>query len=96
MLHQPETDANLAITVAVLRERTEVMGREMRELKDALREQVTELRAGQKAISDKLDTMQTTMSEARGGWRTLMLLGGASGSLGAAASWAIAHFGKGS
>lgn len=92
--HQGElsTQANLEVMVAVLRERTEVLGREMRELKDAQREQREEMRRSQEALAKKLDDVLTVMSEARGGWRTLMVIGGAAGSVGAGLAWAISHF----
>jgi hypothetical protein len=35
-----------------------------------------------------------TLSEARGGWKTLMFVGGAASSLGAAIAWVIQHLGK--
>lgn len=92
--HQTElvTPDNVAVMVAVLRERTEVLGREMRELKDAQREQREEMRRSQEALSKKLDDVLTVMSEARGGWRTLMLMGGAAGSIGAGLAWIINHW----
>ncbi len=93
--HQADTvtSENTAVMVAILRERTEVLGREMRELKEAQREQREEMRRSQEALSKKLDAVLTVMSEARGGWRTLMVIGGASGSVGAVLAWAFSHFG---
>lgn len=92
--HQPEipTPDNLAVMVAVLRERTEVLGREMRELKDAQREQREEMRRSQEALAHKLDDVLAAMSEARGGWRTVMLMGGAATALSGAVTWLITHF----
>lgn len=92
--HQAELPSpdNLAVMVAVLRERTEVLGREMRELKDAQREQREEMRRSQEALASKLDNVLTVMSEARGGWRTLLAIGGAAGTLGAGIAWVIEHF----
>ena len=43
------------------------------------------------ALSTKLDTVNTTLTEARGGWRVLLLVGGAAGSAGAALSWLVQH-----
>jgi prefoldin subunit 5 len=43
---------------------------------------VKEMAEVRKALSD----IQTTLSEAKGGWRTLMLLGGSAGALGAISS----------
>lgn len=42
--------------------------------------------------SAKLDAIINTMAEARGGWRTLLLIGGAAGTAGGFLSWAISHF----
>ena len=60
---------------------------------DALEREIQALRDDNKRIFEKLDTINTTLSEAKGGWRTLMWVGGASGVLGAAIShafgWAI-------
>ena len=91
--HQSDmTSENTAVMVAVLRERTEVLGREMRELKEAQREQREEMRQAQKDLATKLDAVLTVMSEARGGWRTLLVIGGVSSTAGAALAWAIDHF----
>lgn len=86
LFHQ---DGNPSVAIAVLRERTEVLGREMREMKEAQREQMAELRQQNKEISDKMEAVLTVMSEARGGWRTMMLLGGASSTVGAGLAWLV-------
>lgn len=54
------------------------LGRHEAEI-DALKDSIEELKVEVKRIS-------ATLSEARGGWRTLMLVGGAASVLGAAAS----------
>lgn len=47
-------------------------------------------------MSTAIQAMQLQMAEAKGGWRTLVFLGGAAASLGSLASWALSHlFGKG-
>ena len=38
-----------------------------------------------------LAEIQKTLSEARGGWRTLMLVGGAASTIGALISWVASH-----
>lgn len=86
LFHQ---DGNQSVAIAVLRERTEVLGREMREMKEAQREQMAELRQQNKEIADKMEAVLTVMSEARGGWRTMMLLGGASSTVGAGLAWLV-------
>jgi len=93
VLLQRESDSpdNLAVMVAILRERTEVLGREMRELKDAQREQRDEMRRSQEALGNKLDEVLTVMSEARGGWRVLMIVAGGAAALGGVVTWFMSH-----
>lgn len=43
------------------------------------------------AQSEKLDKVLAQLAEARGGWRTLMLIGGAAGSIGSGLTWLFAH-----
>jgi hypothetical protein len=100
VLLQSDNDASAAL--AVLYERTTTMGREMRELKDSQREQMTELKESQrvqmnelrdqnKKLGDKLDDLLAKMNQAQGGWRTLMLVGGAAASIGGFATWFLSH-----
>lgn len=63
--------------------------------------QVEHLSKGMEALQEsnqqmqgKLDQVLLTLSEARGGWRTLMLMGGAGTSVGAGLAWLISHLGK--
>lgn len=42
-------------------------------------------------LTAKLDEVLITLSEARGGWKTLMIVGGAASTAGAALSWIIQH-----
>lgn len=67
-----------------------------------LQEQVTHLTQGMDDLQEsnaqltaKLDQVLLALSEARGGWRTLMLVGGAASSVGAIVTWAVGHFSKG-
>ena len=47
-------------------------------------------------LATAVQSMQLQMAEAKGGWRALMLIGGASASLGSFATWALTHLaGKG-
>jgi hypothetical protein len=72
-------------TVAELKARVEGMGREIGELKDDI-----------KTLTATVNALRDQITEARGGWRTLMLLGGAAASAGGAISWAVQHLtGKG-
>jgi len=41
--------------------------------------------------SEKLERVLDQLAEARGGWKTLMLIGGAAGTFGSAATWLISH-----
>jgi prefoldin subunit 5 len=50
------------------------------------------LQESNKQLTAKLDQVLLALSEARGGWKTLMLVGGAASSLGGFGVWAIQHF----
>lgn len=52
-----------------------------------------DLRASNQQLQAKVDQVLLALSEARGGWRTLMLVGGAASSLGAGLVWLFQHFG---
>jgi hypothetical protein len=56
-----------------------------------LKAAVARLDAINTAQSEKLDKVLAQLAEARGGWRTLMLIGGAAGSIGSAITWALQH-----
>lgn len=53
---------------------------------------VADLRVTNAEQNAKLDQLLLTLHEARGGWRTLMMVGGAAGTLGSAVSWALTHW----
>ena len=78
-MHQ--TDQQTAIAVATVQV-------EVAHLKAA----VADLRATNAQQNEKLDRVLAQLAEAKGGWRTLMLVGGAAGSLGSVASWIISHW----
>lgn len=42
-------------------------------------------------MAEAIHSMQIQMAEAKGGWKALMLIGGASASLGSAATWVLSH-----
>lgn len=50
----------------------------------------------QEQMDAKVDQLLLHISEARGGWRTLMLVGGAASSLGGVVTWIVTHFAKAS
>lgn len=52
---------------------------------------VADLRTANAELDRKLDQVLAQLAEARGGWRTLMLIGGAAGSLGSGITWIISH-----
>lgn len=58
----------------------------------ALQGQVADIRANQVALNQKIDLVLDKLAEARGGWKALMMLGGASGSLGAGLTWVATHW----
>lgn len=59
---------------------------------NSLQMQVTEFKSKQSQMDAKLDIIVSQLSEAKGGWRTVMALGGAAGSVGAGIAWLITHF----
>ncbi len=59
---------------------------------DHLTQGVEDLQASNKQLTDKLDQVLLALSEARGGWRTLMLVGGAASTAGGLIAWVVSHF----
>jgi prefoldin subunit 5 len=64
--------------------------------------EVAHLRASLAAVEEsnqeltaKLDQVLLTLSEARGGWKTLMVVGGAASAVGGVITWLAQHFVKG-
>jgi hypothetical protein len=53
------------------------------------------LQESNQQLTLKLDQVLLTLSEARGGWKTLMMVGGAASTMGAGLSWLIQHLPKG-
>lgn len=60
-----------------------------------LTESMEDLQESNKQLTLKLDQVLLALSEARGGWKTLMLVGGAASSLGGLIAWGIGHISKG-
>lgn len=56
-----------------------------------LKATVTILTAKVEKIEAKVDSVDRTLSEAKGGWRVLLLVGGAAGTVGAVMSWIVQH-----
>lgn len=53
---------------------------------EALQQQVKQLHTDMQAMNATLQQINTTLSEARGGWKTLMMVGGIAAAVGAAVS----------
>lgn len=81
--------------VAVLRERTNVLGREIREMRETQRREMEDLRASQKELGGKIDEVLARMAEAKGGMRVVCFLAGCAGTVGAAAVWLVQRLGGG-
>lgn len=58
----------------------------------ALQVQMSDLKARHAVTNAKLDLVLEKLSEAKGGWRVLMLLGGAASALGAGLTWLVTYF----
>lgn len=60
---------------------------------------LVDLQESNQQLTAKLDQVLLTLSEARGGWRTLMVVGGAASTVGAAAAaavtWLLQHWPRG-
>lgn len=59
---------------------------------DHLTVTVEDLKESNKEQTVKLDQVLLALSEAKGGWRTLMLVGGAASSIGAGVAWVGSHW----
>lgn len=64
---------------------------ELRGAVAALQTQIAQITERQSRIDGKLDTVLSELSQAKGGWRVLMLVSGAASSAGAAFTWALQH-----
>lgn len=56
---------------------------------DRLVQDMEDLKKNIKEIENTLNSINTTLAEARGGWRVLMMLGGAGGVLGSALTYVV-------
>lgn len=59
---------------------------------EALQEQVKQLHADMQTMNATLNQISATLSEAKGGWKTLMLVGGIAAAVGATFSKLAAWF----
>ena len=56
-----------------------------------LRDDIIDLKKLVEQLNTQMSKVTAQLSEARGGWRMLMLLGGAAASLGAGVTWLFTH-----
>lgn len=64
---------------------------ELRGAVAALQTQIAQITERQSRIDGKLDTVISELSQAKGGWRVMMLIGGAASSIGAGFTWVLQH-----
>lgn len=58
----------------------------------AMQVEIAHLKASATQTNAKLDQVLATLAEARGGWRTLMTVGGAMVALASGAAWLFSHW----
>ena len=58
---------------------------------EQLKTELTGVKQQQAMMDEKLDRVLDKLSEAKGGWKLLMALGGAAATLGACLSWFFSH-----
>ena len=56
-----------------------------------LEQEVQQLSKQMEGMQMTLTSINNTLSEAKGGWRTLMMLGGAGAACGSFVTWALSH-----
>lgn len=56
-----------------------------------LEQQVQNLSEQVAALQETLASINNTLTEAKGGWRALMMLGGAGAAAGSLVTWALSH-----
>jgi len=78
-LHQEQL-SQAHVAIAVLETKVEGQAKEIERLTKAI-----------ELLASKLDTVATTLTEARGGWRAMMMLGGAGATFGGLLTWAFEH-----
>lgn len=71
---------NAHVQIAVLETKVEAQGREIGELKTMIA-----------TLGVKLDGVASTLAEARGGWKLMMLLGGGAATFGSVITWVATH-----
>lgn len=59
-----------------------------------LQSDMDRLVADMEEVKKALASINSTLSEAKGGWRVLMMIGGAGGLVGSVITWIVQHLGK--
>lgn len=90
----PAAEALMKAQIDITRLESEVshLARTVDELKVANKLLADELRTSNKTLTTALVELQRTLDEARGGWRMLMLMGGAGAAAGGFISWFLSNF----
>lgn len=52
---------------------------------------VAQLRDDVRALQTTVNAMAEMMAQARGGWRTIAIIGGIAGTIGGAIAWVVSH-----
>ena len=78
--------------LAALAELREANAAALAEIKTTAKLERDEARQALATLQTQVGAMQTTLSEARGGWKTLLAAVGLAGAIGSALTYAIAHF----
>jgi hypothetical protein len=60
---------------------------EVNSLRDLMKAQTLAMNT----MAQRIDAMNTTLSEAKGGWQTLMWVGGSAGAIGSVITWFLTH-----
>lgn len=80
MLHQTEQLTQARIDIARLEEIAEAQGAAIARLESSVAN-----------LTELLQSVRDDMNQAKGGWRTLMLIGGVSATVGAGLAWLVDH-----
>jgi hypothetical protein len=79
-LHQSEALVQARIDIAALEKTVEAMARQNERMEGAIT-----------ALTSTVNGMRDQLTEAKGGWRVLMAIGGAAATAGGVIAWAVEH-----
>jgi hypothetical protein len=80
-----------SLQIARLEAQFTFMRAAMEEMANRQRDAMAAMADGQRETQRQLAEMRSELEQAKGGWRTLMWLGGAAMSAGAGISWVLSH-----